>query len=172
MLDPIAYAPHADPDQFIRDVTDRIWVSRDIGHIAENYEPDSIVHGPLGTAIGVDQVLQGSMMRIAETPSHVGQAEDVIARRMKNALGELTQAAHFDYHIVNDDLEEAADELRAVYVAGRARALCRPGLLPGDMSGVGVGNVALLRRDKGVQNGRVCRGVGGIVKVNHAEASL
>ena len=78
MLDPIAYAPYADPDQFIRDVTDRIWVSRDIGHIAENYEPDSIVHGPLGSAIGVDQVLQGSMMRIAETPSHVGQAEDVI----------------------------------------------------------------------------------------------
>lgn len=56
-------------------------MSCDIGHIAENYEPDSIVHGPLGTAIGVDQVLQGSMMRIAETPSHVGQAEDVIGRR-------------------------------------------------------------------------------------------
>lgn len=58
-------------------------------------------------------------------------AEDVIAKRLKNALGELNEAANFDYLIINDDLEEAADELRAVYVAGRARAVCRPGLLPG-----------------------------------------
>jgi len=58
-------------------------------------------------------------------------SEEAIAKRMKNALGELEQAAHFDYHIVNDDIEEAADELRAVYVAGRARAICRPGLVPG-----------------------------------------
>jgi len=58
-------------------------------------------------------------------------SEEAIAKRMKNALGELKQAAHFDYHIVNDDIEEAADELRAVYVAGRARAICRPGLVPG-----------------------------------------
>lgn len=58
-------------------------------------------------------------------------AEDVIAKRLANALGELKEAANFDYLIINDDLEEAADELRAVYVAGRARAVCRPGLLPG-----------------------------------------
>ena len=44
-LDPIAYAPYADPDDFIREVTDRIWVARDIAHIVDNYEPDSIVHG-------------------------------------------------------------------------------------------------------------------------------
>ncbi|WP_371133087.1 guanylate kinase [Humidesulfovibrio sp.] len=61
-------------------------------------------------------------------------SDEVIARRMHNALGELKEAVHFDYHIVNDDLEEAADELRAVFVAGRARAICRPGLLPGLMA--------------------------------------
>lgn len=61
-------------------------------------------------------------------------AEDVIAKRLKNALGELKEAANFDYLIINDDLEEAADELRAVYVAGRARASSRPGLLPGLMA--------------------------------------
>lgn len=61
-------------------------------------------------------------------------AEDVIKKRMKNALGELQQAGHFDYLIVNDDLEEAADELRAIYVAGRTRALCRPGLVAGLLS--------------------------------------
>lgn len=74
----VAYLPYADPDDFIREVTDLIWVQRDISHIYDNYEPNSIVHGPLGTATGVEQVVQGSMMRIAQTPSHVGQAEDVI----------------------------------------------------------------------------------------------
>ncbi len=58
-------------------------------------------------------------------------AEEVIAKRMRNALGELRMAGRFDFHIVNDDLEEAADELRAVYVAGRARAVNRPGLVEG-----------------------------------------
>jgi guanylate kinase len=58
-------------------------------------------------------------------------AEEVIAKRMKNALGELQMAGRFDYLIVNDDLEEAADELRAVYMAGRARAINRPGLVDG-----------------------------------------
>ena len=46
-LDPVAYQPYADPDDFIREVTDLIWVNRSIGYIRENYEPDSIVHGAL-----------------------------------------------------------------------------------------------------------------------------
>ena len=29
-LDPIAYKPYADPDDFIREVTDLIWVNRAI----------------------------------------------------------------------------------------------------------------------------------------------
>ena len=49
-LDPIAYKPYADPDEFIREVTDLIWVDRAIGYIRENYEPDSIVHGAYGTS--------------------------------------------------------------------------------------------------------------------------
>ncbi|MDP3889935.1 ester cyclase [Nocardioides sp.] len=77
-LDPIAFKPYADPDDFIREVTDLIWVQRDISFITENYEPDSIVHGGLGTTIGRDGVVEGSLMRIAETPQHVGQAEDVV----------------------------------------------------------------------------------------------
>lgn len=77
-LDKVAYQPYQDPDEFIREVTDRIWVGRDIDHIRDNYEPNSIVHGPLGTAVGVDQVVEGSMMRIAQSPDHVGLAEDVI----------------------------------------------------------------------------------------------
>lgn len=77
-LEKVAYEPYQDPDDFIREVTDLIWVQRDISHIVDNYEPDSIVHGSLGTTVGRDGVVEGSMMRIAATPQHVGQAEDVI----------------------------------------------------------------------------------------------
>ena len=52
-LDPVAYQPYADPDDFIREVTDLIWVQRDIvATSGENYEPDSIVHGALGHVVG------------------------------------------------------------------------------------------------------------------------
>lgn len=77
-LDPVAYQPYEDPDDFIREVTDRIWVQRDVSYIVDNYEPTSIVHGGLGTVIGRDGVIEGSLMRIAGTPQHVGQAEDVV----------------------------------------------------------------------------------------------
>ena len=77
-LDPIAYKPYADPDDFIREVTDLIWVDRAIGFIRQNYEPDSIVHGSYGTIVGRDQVIEGSLMRIADTPDRIGQADDVI----------------------------------------------------------------------------------------------
>ena len=77
-LDPVAYRPYQDPDDFIREVTDRIWVQRDISYIVDNYEPDSIVHGGLGTVVGRDGVIAGSLMRIAGRPHHVGQAEDVV----------------------------------------------------------------------------------------------
>lgn len=77
-LDPLAYKPYADPDDFIREVTDLIWVDRAIGYIRENYEPDSVVHGSYGTSVGRDEVIQGSLMRIAATPDRVGQAEDVV----------------------------------------------------------------------------------------------
>jgi predicted ester cyclase len=77
-LDPIAYQPYADPDDFIREVTDLIWVNRSISYIRDNYEPDSIVHGSLGTSTTRDEVIEGSLMRISATPDRTGQAEDVV----------------------------------------------------------------------------------------------
>ncbi len=77
-LDPVAYAPYADPDDFIREVTDLIWVDRAIGHIRENYAADAVVHGAYGTSVGRDEVIEGTLMRISETPDRVGQAEDVV----------------------------------------------------------------------------------------------
>jgi predicted ester cyclase len=77
-LDPIAYKPYADPDDFIREVTDLIWVDRAIGYIRENYEPDSIVHGAYGTSTTREEVIEGCLMRIAELPDRIGQADDVV----------------------------------------------------------------------------------------------
>src|SRR6478672_5240473 len=77
-LDPIAYEPYDDPDDFIREVTDFIWVDRAIGFIRENYEPDSIVHTSLGTINGRDDVISGSLMRQAYGSNRIGQAEDIV----------------------------------------------------------------------------------------------
>lgn len=56
-------------------------------------------------------------------------ADGVIARRLDNAPGEIAEAAKFGHWIVNDDLEEAYDALRAVYVAEGTRPHYRPGLM-------------------------------------------
>lgn len=78
-LDPVAYKPYGDPDEFIREVTDFIWVDRAIGFIRENYEPDSIVHTGYGTITTRDEVITGSLMRQARPgPVRIGQAEDVV----------------------------------------------------------------------------------------------
>lgn len=81
-LDPVAYQPYTDPDDFIREVTDRIWVDRDIDHIHENYDPESVVHMGLGTITSRAEVIEGSLMRMADSALHPGampgQAEDVV----------------------------------------------------------------------------------------------
>ncbi len=44
-----------------------------------------------------------------------------IARRLKNAAAEVKQYGRFDFVVVNDDLERAADELRSIIVSIRCR---------------------------------------------------
>lgn len=56
-------------------------------------------------------------------------SEVVVAKRLANAREELGQAEGFDHLVVNDDLDRAYDELRAVYLAGRTRPANRPGLV-------------------------------------------
>lgn len=103
-LDPIAYQPYADPDDFIREVTDRIWVQRDIDHIVENYEEGSIVHGGLGTTTGRQGVIEGTTMRIASVPQHIGQAEDVVwEARGEDAFLSSHLVFSSDEHIVGGE---------------------------------------------------------------------
>ncbi|WP_272700539.1 guanylate kinase [Desulfovibrio sp. Fe33] len=56
-------------------------------------------------------------------------SEESIAKRLANAAGELAQAEWFDYWVVNESLEEAYDELKAVYLAGKCKPSLRPGIL-------------------------------------------
>ncbi|QGY40709.1 guanylate kinase [Pseudodesulfovibrio cashew] len=51
-------------------------------------------------------------------------SEESIAKRLANAKGEIGEARFFDYWIVNDNLERAYQEFRAVYMAGA----CKPEL--------------------------------------------
>ncbi len=55
-------------------------------------------------------------------------APEVIRRRLDNSLGEMARADLFDYWIVNDDLDQAYDLLRAVYLAQTARRDLRDSL--------------------------------------------
>lgn len=55
--------------------------------------------------------------------------EATIARRIANAAGELDAAAGYDYLVVNEDVDAAAEELWAIVRAERRR-LARLGLLP------------------------------------------
>ncbi len=48
-------------------------------------------------------------------------SEETIARRMRNAIGELTHYGLFDYVVLNDDLDEATRELHSIVQAERSR---------------------------------------------------
>lgn len=55
-------------------------------------------------------------------------AEEVIQRRLENALGELAKAGSYHYAIVNEDLTHALDDLVTVAKAARLRTAVHPKL--------------------------------------------
>lgn len=61
-------------------------------------------------------------------------SESVINRRMRNAMKEMASAPKFEYWIVNDDLEQAYQELKCIYLAGKNRPVSNPGLLESVLS--------------------------------------
>ena len=56
-------------------------------------------------------------------------SQETIDKRIRNARGEIAQAQWFDHLIVNNDLDVACDELRAVYLAERSTTALHPGLV-------------------------------------------
>lgn len=51
-------------------------------------------------------------------------SDEVIARRLRDSLADLSHWSEFDYIVVNDDFDRATGDLEAV-VAGQGEALCR-----------------------------------------------
>ena len=49
------------------------------------------------------------------------ESDESLAARLGEAAQEIRHAAHFDYVVINDDLERATGELEAVFRAARAR---------------------------------------------------
>lgn len=56
-------------------------------------------------------------------------SEESIARRLRDARVELTHYGLFDYVLLNDDVDRAADELHAIVAAERARRWRRASLV-------------------------------------------
>lgn len=65
----------------------------------------------------------------ARLRGRASDADEAVARRLKNAPGEIARAAEFDCWVVNDDLDTAYDQFRAAYLAETLKPACRPGLL-------------------------------------------
>lgn len=53
-------------------------------------------------------------------------ADDVIAKRMRTAVGEMRHWSEYDYVVVNDDLERAYDNVRAILKAERLKQARSP----------------------------------------------
>ena len=67
-------------------------------------------------------ILPPSIEELEKRLSNRGQdSDEVIARRMRDAQSEMSHYAEFDYLIVNDDFENALEELRAIVIARRHR---------------------------------------------------
>ena len=65
-------------------------------------------------------ILPPSIAVLEQRLRHRGQDdESVIARRMRDAVNEMSHYAEFDYLVVNDGFETALDELRSIIVSNR-----------------------------------------------------
>jgi len=69
-------------------------------------------------------ILPPSSSALKERLQNRGQDdEDIINRRMKDAVNEMSHYAEFDYIIVNDDFDIALQELGSIFKANRLRQL-------------------------------------------------
>lgn len=98
-LSPAAYAPYPNPETYILDWTDRIWAENGMGLIREMYAPDLVVHGAYGDIVGVEAVVQGSIMTRTAYPTKSGAPEDVVwEARGSDAFVSYHRALHVGSH--------------------------------------------------------------------------
>lgn len=80
-LSPTAYAPYDDPREYITSWTDKIWISRGLGHLKDHYAPEVKVHTAYGETYGYDHVMRNSIQRMTAFPNRGGGHDDVIWER-------------------------------------------------------------------------------------------
>lgn len=81
-------------------------------------------------------LLPPSMSELAHRLRTRGTDDEAsITRRLANAEQEIRQAHWFDAWIVNDDLDQAYDRLRAFYLAATLAPVLRPGLATSILEG-------------------------------------
>lgn len=69
-------------------------------------------------------ILPPSKQALKERLQNRGQDnEEIINRRMKDAVNEMSHYAEFDYIIINDDFDDALQELSSIFKANRLRQL-------------------------------------------------
>jgi guanylate kinase len=69
-------------------------------------------------------ILPPSRDALRERLQNRGQDDEaVIERRMQDAVNEMSHYAEFDYLIVNDDFDQALQELKCIFSANRLRQL-------------------------------------------------
>ena len=65
-------------------------------------------------------ILPPSVVALRERLQNRGQDdEELIERRMRDAVSEMSHYGEFDYIVINDDFEQAKDDLSAIFVSNR-----------------------------------------------------
>ncbi len=77
-IDPATYAPYADPRDYITSWTDKIWITRGLGHLRDHYAPDVRVHTAYGETYGFEHVMRNSIQRMSAFHNRGGGHDDVV----------------------------------------------------------------------------------------------
>ncbi|OTP75898.1 ester cyclase [Caballeronia sordidicola] len=77
-INPSAYAPYRDPREYITSWTDKIWITRGLGHLKDHYAPDVKVHTCYGETYGFEDVMRNSLQKMVAFPNRGGGHDDVI----------------------------------------------------------------------------------------------
>ena len=65
-------------------------------------------------------ILPPSVIALKERLQNRGQDDDeLIERRMRDAVNEMSHYGEFDYIVINDDFEQAKNDLSAIFVSNR-----------------------------------------------------
>lgn len=66
-------------------------------------------------------ILPPSLSDLKSRLSHRGESAAVMERRLRSSLDEIREALWYDYIIFNENLEEAVDRFRSIYIAEKSR---------------------------------------------------